>query len=1393
LARLFISHSSSNNAAAFALRDWLAEQGFADVFLDVDPGRGLVAGERWQEALKAAADRCEAVLFLVSAAWLDSKWCLAEFLLAKTLHKRIFGLLVEPVPLDRIPVEMTAEWQICELAGGSPARSFEVTVGAAREQVAFREAGLELLRRGLDRAGLDPKSFPWPPPRDLDRAPYRGLRALEPEDAAVFFGREAMIVRGLDSLRGMAEGGVDKLMVVLGASGSGKSSFLRAGLLPRLARDDLMFLPLPVIRPETAPISGGSGLALALVGAAAKLGAQHTPGRVKEMIGKGPGEVARFLAELAGLARRRLVHVDQAVGPTVVISIDQAEELFNPDGAEEAAQLLALLVDLLAPSNAAIAPRVIVLVTIRSDRYEQLQSQAAFADVKRVLFDLPPIPSGEFKSVIEGPAARVVEAGGRLAIDPALTERLIADAAGADALPLLSFTLERLYADYGGEGRLTLAEYTKLGGVQGSLEAAVAQAFADPGRAPAIPAAKEDQLARLRAAFIPWLARVAPDTGTPMRRVARREEIPQSSAAMVERLVAARLLVADRRGGVDVVEVAHESLLRRWPALASWLEADAADLKVVEGVERAAGEWDRNDRHDAWLDHRAERLLVAERLTSREDFHRRLGEEGNAYLAACRTREEAERREKEEALAREQARLKEIAVAQARTARNQKVARWSLGLAGLAVLAGFAGGLWQRYTNGIQQAKQQTRTFVELARIERKNGNRDAVLRFAVDAARIDPDQQKAGATLSGNELTTSLQQAGWRLILGGHELSVASAEFSPDAKRIVTVSKDKTARLWDAATGRELQVLRGHEAPLWTGVFSPDGSRILTASEDKTARIWDAATGAQIAVLRGHQDRVTDARFSPDGSRIVTSSFDKTARIWDAATANQISVLEGHENTVQTAEFSPDGSRIVTASDDTTARIWDASTAQQIATLRGHTKSVYAASFSPDGSRIVTGSNDDTARVWDAASAREIMKPLEGHTDYVNCALFSPDGSQILTTSADHTAAIWDAASGARIRVLLGHENFVNCASYSPNGKLIATASSDRTVRLWDAVPTDAPALLRGHGDGVRSAEFSPDGTRIVTASQDKTAWLWNIASGGQPMVLSGHEAPLWTAEFSPDGTKIVTASEDKTARLWDAATGKQSAVLQGHENWVLDAAFSRDGKRIVTASWDTTARIWDAATGQQLVKLSHPDIVRSAAFSPDGTRVVTASRDHNVRIWDATTGAQIALLSGHEDDVTSAAFNSDGSRILSASADRTARLWDAKTAKEILRFQGDEDGLNRAAFSPDGKRVVTASQDHTARIWDSVTAREIAVLSEDNVVQFADFSPDGTKVVTASQDRMARIWNAVQSEASVTELIVEACRRLGPESNLTSTDIELALVDTNSTAVLHPCQGIK
>jgi hypothetical protein len=267
VSHIFLSHSSTNNTEAVALRDWLADNGWKDeIFLDLDPRRGIAAGERWERKLHEAANRCEAVLFLVSKAWLASVWCRKELNLAHSLNKQLFGVLIEDLPVGALPEDLAGTWQIVRLATGRDHVVLRGVLPITHEEahVHFSAEGLARLKHGLEEAGLDPKYFVWPPESDPDRPPYRGLRPLEAEDAGVFFGRDAAIVEALDRLRSLRASTPPRLLVILGASGAGKSSFLRAGLFPRLARDDRNFLPLPVIRPERAAISGESGLLSAL-------------------------------------------------------------------------------------------------------------------------------------------------------------------------------------------------------------------------------------------------------------------------------------------------------------------------------------------------------------------------------------------------------------------------------------------------------------------------------------------------------------------------------------------------------------------------------------------------------------------------------------------------------------------------------------------------------------------------------------------------------------------------------------------------------------------------------------------------------------------------------------------------------------------------------------------------------------------------------------------------------------------------------------------------------------------------------------------------------------------------------------------------------------------------
>ena len=721
MARIFLSHSSANNAEAIVLRDWLVAEGWDDLFLDLDPQRGIVAGERWERALSEAANHCEAVLFLVSRAWLTSRWCLREFHLAAKLNKRMFGVLIEETPITDLPAEVTATWQLVDLASGSDHRMFQATLPNGDEaHVTFSKSGLARLKAGLTKAGLDARFFVWPPEGDPDRPPYRGLKPLESDDAGIFFGREAPTIEALDRIRGLSDAAPPRFLVVLGASGAGKSSFLRAGLFPRLSRDDRAFLPLPIVRPERAALTGETGLIRSLEAACKALRLKHTRAQVKAAVEAGPAAVATLLAEVVEAARApSLAGEDRPAPPRVVLAIDQGEELFLSDGGPEARAFLDLVRGLVTDAGS----NVIILAAIRSDAYEAVQGAPALEGVHQQTLSLPPLPKGAYQMVIEGPAARLNDTARALTIEPALTAALLADieTGGAkDALPLLAFTLERLYLEHGGDGDLRLDEYRQIGGIKGSIEAAVERALGAADGDPAVPKDHAARLALLRRALIPWLAGIDPETGAPRRRVARLSEIPEEARPLVEHLIAVRLLSTDvsPETGERTIEPAHEALLRQWGLLQDWLEEDFAALSTLEGVKRAARDWAANGKDEAWLAHTAGRLDDAEALLRRDDFARSLDPTDRAYLAAARTADTARRNhELEEA--------RKLAVAQRKVVRRTRI-----GLIAASILAVVAVGAAVFGFDQAREAKRQATT-AEMERQAAENEKQRAERSFA--------------------------------------------------------------------------------------------------------------------------------------------------------------------------------------------------------------------------------------------------------------------------------------------------------------------------------------------------------------------------------------------------------------------------------------------------------------------------------------------------------------------------------------------------------------------------------------------------------------------------------------------------------------------------------------
>lgn len=642
LSRLFISHSSKDEVAAKAFKQWLGAHGWPpeDVFLDVD---NINAGARWKDSLRVANARCEAVVLLASPEALSSSECLAEVRIAEDYGKEILVVLLRDLTLEDRRLDSFKDRQIVDLSAAPVDHTEAVQHGGTAHQVRFSGASLEKIRRHLVERGITPNYFPWPPADNLAAEPFPGLSAYSEYDAGIFFGRDADILRGLDKLRSARRKSHPRTLVVQAASGAGKSSFLRAGLWPRISRNP-DFLPVALVRPAQGILTGPHGLGRRLSALLSRTDHPVNPGDVQAQllaasVESADGSLKRYVAEIGTRAlARRQVSDEEARMPALVLAVDQAEELFNADDAEESERFIQLMRGLLREPPSGI--ELFVIFTIRSDsaaRLFQLLSDNGL-DVPDTL-PLLPLPPSSYRDIIQKPLEMLARRGRSLALSPDLVERLVTDSSGADALPLLAFTLSNLYRDFGVAGEIGLEHYDKLGGIAGCIGLAMKRALSRPGDRPAIPSSRPEQLALLRATFIPWLARINPDTGAPMRRVARMAEFSPAQAAIVERLVASRLLVVDQRDGTSVVEIAHESLLRQWHELGGWLEEDAGSLKIIESVEWATGEWLRGGKSADLLDHRTRRLRTAERLVSRKDYRQRLGEQGLDYLRACRRRD----------------------------------------------------------------------------------------------------------------------------------------------------------------------------------------------------------------------------------------------------------------------------------------------------------------------------------------------------------------------------------------------------------------------------------------------------------------------------------------------------------------------------------------------------------------------------------------------------------------------------------------------------------------------------------------------------------------------------------------------------------------------------------
>lgn len=1357
MSRIFLSHSSRDMREAIALKRWLAEQDpplANEIFLDVDASSGLQTGTRWKEALRRANARCEAVVCLLSANWEASHECKVEYRTAENLNKQIFCARLEPSTGD----DLTSEWQRCDLFGDGPKTQIDVGGGGPVE---FATEGLYRLRDGIRGAGIGADSFVWPPPDDPDRAPYRGWEPLEAADAAVFFGRDAQIIRALDQIRGLRLSGVSALFVILGPSGTGKSSFLRAGLLPRLRREDRRFAVLPIVRPERNAVTGVSGLASAIAEARQQFGlTRPSLGDIKDACAREDvAAVVGWLAEIRQVAAERLLDrggsQEAATAPTLVLPLDQAEELFSADAGVQADSFLRLIAGLTEQLNAT-ETGLVVAATIRTDRYEVMQTHPELAGVGTVLFDeLKPMPATQFKEVIVGPAHRATEAGQPLRVAPDLVDRLLTDSSeGADTLPILALTLSRLYTDYGSTGELTLAHYEALGGMRRVVQTEIDEVLSTD------PVQRAAQLKALRGAFIPWLATINPDSDQPMRRVAKFGDLPEASRPLIDALVAKRLMVKDVRDGQTVAEVALESLLRQWDELAGWLREERKDLKDADDLERAAAAWAANDGNPAWLLEDT-RLAEATKLADDPAFRQRL-DATRPFLDASREREnqrraaEEQQRQAELRAAEERAEhaRERQATAEAHAATLRKRSRVLHGvLAGTALIAVVAVVASILATMARSQAQDRFRVAVGLKLVSQGQ----AMLAGSQAGGDIRALQEVlAGNRLNGdpdnNALFTAEVERDTTAKIIKTASVVQSAFFSPDGTRIASVGVHGQVQVWDPQTGQPIgPELKGHTTGVVSAVFSPDDGHLITGSPDSVQR-WNVGAGDPTSTpLQETADKAGSAALSPDGRRLAIGGWDGAIRVFDTQTGALLGApLLGHQDTVYAVAFSADGRRLASGGKDSTIRLWDLANGRQVVPpLSGHSSAVLAVAFSPDGSRLASGGLDGTVRQWDAVTGQPIGVPMPDHHDAVYSVAYRPDGLVLASAGGDNAVRLWRSATGEAIgKPLNGHQFEVFSVAFSPDGRRLVTGSYDQTVRVWDISDT----ILSGQG-ALWGAAFSPDGHRIATGGGDRTVRLWNSDTGqpdGPP--LAGHEMAVGPVAFSPDGHRLASGSDDMTVRIWDVDSRRPIvAPLAGHTGVLWSVAFSPDGTRLASGSADRTIRLWDTTTGKQIGQPLGGDIgeVRSVAFSPDGSRLASASTDRTIRFWDTKTGKQIGdPLTGHASWINGLAFSPDGTRIISAGNDGELRLWNVQTGAQIGEpLKGHTDAVRAVAFSPDGRRVVSGGADGDVRLWNAQTGEAIGepLHGQQEWVTAVAFSPDGTRVVSAGTDGTVRLWPAV------------------------------------------------
>jgi WD40 repeat protein len=1286
------------------------------------------------------------------------------------------------------PVYLLNQLRDYEIAIERTTQALEEGLSLDDLQAEFNTLNLELRDR-IVFVSLEPPRQPF-----TGQNPYRGLEKFTESEADFFFGRTAAIESLLAMVQRLieTETGPDApdLLAVLGASGSGKSSLVRAGLIPALRAGRLQHGPQGFHLVPPSESNGGQRYPKGISSTVDGHSSAAWPIRV---LRPGPDPLESLAQTLAGLTGRGLPSLladlqsgpkalhqlileslaDQPEEARLVLVIDQFEEVFTlcTDEAERRAFIDHLLVEAQHRRN-----RGLIILTMRADFYDKAAAYKALAEVITLNQMLvSPMTENELREAILRPAEVV-----GLKVEKDLAQALVQDTLGAPgALPLLQHALLELFHRKDGD-LLTMKAYGQIGGVKGALAHRADSVLA--GLTPEQQQVAQNIFLRLTA-----LGEGVSDT---RRRVSRAELYPAGvEAAQVEAVLAAltgekaRLVVADEQ----TAEVTHEALIQQWGTLRTWLEENREALRTQRRLTEAADEWAANERDHSYL-YTGARLAEAEEWT--QSHATDLTEVEQAFLSASVAEQEREAQERRKRTQRIIAGLAVglvlIAIAAVfgfygqsqavQSAQTAEARRLEAEAAQGTAVASEATAIAER-TEAERQA--QIALAQSLAALALRTNNDDELTTLlALEALEIDRQVQGSNQWLIDSALREALAQPYFNTTLSGHENWVRSVAFSPDGAWLASGSGDGTIRLWPVNQPEAAPVvLSGHEDGVRSVTFSPDGAWLASGSNDRTVRLWPVnQPEAEPVLLSGHEDWVNSVVFSPDGAWLASGSRDGTVRLWQLSQPEaKPVVLSGHESSVYSVAFSPDGAWLASSSEDRTVRLWQVNQPQaEPVVLSGHESSVYSVAFSPDGAWLASGSLDQTVRLWPVSQPQAEPVVFSGHENYVTSVAFSPDGAWLASGSDDRTVRLWQVNQPqAEPVVLSGHEDWVNSVAFSPDGKWLASGSEDRTVRLWQVSQPEAePVILSGHEAWVNSVAFSPKcasppvgcGAWLASGNGDGTVRLWQVNQPeAEPVVLSRHGDWVDSVAFSSDtpqgtgGIWLASGSNDGTVRLWQVRRPRaEPVVLRGHEAGVLSVAFSPEcasppvgcGAWLASGSIDGTVRLWPVSQPQAepVVLRGHESWVNSVAFSPDGAWLASGSHDRTVRLWQVSQPeAEPVVLRGHEDAVRSVAFSPDGAWLASGSHDRTVRLWQVNRSEAApVVLSGHKNWVTSVAFSPDGAWLASGSSDGTIRLWQvsQPQAEPMVLRGHGDSVNSVAFSPNGTWLASGSGDGTVRLW---------------------------------------------------